>query len=173
MSQYTEERNKSRLSKVHVLVIDDDVVMASLVKELLKKLGFAIITVVHSAVEGIRYLRIHQVDLIITDWEMDDLSGIDLTRIVRDMEYPQSMIPIIMLTGHGEKKDIEVARDNGVTEYLIKPFTAKNLCNRIMTVIDKPRSFILCRNYKGPSRRRRMQDPLESTERRKRKDKKL
>lgn len=167
MSQYTEEKNKSRLSKVHVLVVDDDVVMAGLVKELLKKLGFNIIAVMSSALEAIRYMRLNQVDLIITDWEMDDLNGIDFTRIVREMEYPQSMVPVIMLTGHGEKKDIELARDNGVTEYLIKPFTAKNLCNRIMTVIDKPRSFIFCKTYRGPNRRRHAKDLNGAEERRK------
>lgn len=162
-------RNKIRLSKVSVLVVDDDKAISNLIKNVLKNLGFGNVVVVHNGDEGLQILEKHSVDLVITDWEMEPMSGVELTKKIRKMESGKRFLPIIMLTGHGEKSEIELARDCGITEYLIKPFTAKTLCSRIMMVVESPRSFILSKGYKGPSRRRRNQLPPDGVERRKRK----
>lgn len=162
---------KIRLSKISVLVIDDDKAISNLIKNVLKNLGFGNVIVVHNAPEGLQILENNSIDLVITDWEMEPMSGVELTKIIRKFDSAKRFLPVIMLTGHGEKAEIELARDCGITEYLIKPFTAKTLCSRIMMVIDSPRSFILSKDYKGPSRRRRSQTPPEGVERRKRKSK--
>ena len=162
-------RHKIRLGKINVLVIDDDKAISNLVRNVLKNLGFGNIILVHSGEEGLQVIQNNAIDLIITDWEMEPMSGVELTRKIRNLEAPKCFLPIIMLTGHSEKQEIEVARDCGITEYLIKPFTAKTLCSRIVMVIESPRSFILCRQYRGPSRRRRSQPPPDGTEKRKRK----
>ncbi|MGB1539440.1 MAG: response regulator [Rickettsiales bacterium] len=162
-------RNKIRLSKIKVLVVDDDKAISNLVKNVLTNLGFGTVLVVHNGEEGFDVIQNNQIDLLITDWEMDPLSGVDLTKKIRMLEPPKRFLPIIMLTGHSERHDIEVARDSGITEYLIKPFTAKTLCSRIMMVVESPRSFILSKNYKGPSRRRRSAEPSNGVERRKKK----
>jgi DNA-binding response OmpR family regulator len=169
MVSSTAARNKIRLSKVSVLVVDDDKAISNLVKNVLKNLGFGNVIVVHSANEGLQILETNAIDLVITDWEMEPMSGVELTQAIRKFDSPKRFLPVIMLTGHGEKAEIERARDCGITEYLIKPFTAKTLCSRIMMVIESPRSFILSKGYKGPSRRRRSQEPPEGMDRRKRK----
>ncbi|MCH2546426.1 MAG: response regulator [Alphaproteobacteria bacterium] len=163
-------RNKIRLNKVNVLIVDDDRAISNLIKNVLGKLGFSNITVVHNAKDGLRILEERAIDLMITDWEMDPISGVELTQMIRRMDSPKRFMPIIMLTGHGEKSEIELARDCGITEYLIKPFTAKTLCSRIMMVVESPRSFILSPGYKGPSRRRRSSEPPEGLERRKKRE---
>jgi two-component system, chemotaxis family, chemotaxis protein CheY len=165
-------RNKLRLSKINVLVVDDDKAISNLVKNVLNNLGFGMVIVVHNAQEGLDVLDKNPIDLVIADWEMSPMNGIEMTQKIRKMDSNKRFTPIIMLTGHGEKQEIELARDCGITEYLIKPFTAKSLCSRIMTVIDAPRSFVFTKTYKGPSRRRRNQDPPEGSERRKAKPKK-
>jgi DNA-binding response OmpR family regulator len=62
--------------------------------------------------------------------------------------------PIIMLTGHSEKRRVTLARDAGVTEFLAKPISAKALYQRVMNVVASPRPFIKTKNYFGPDRRR-------------------
>lgn len=162
-------RNKLRLNKISVLVVDDDRAIANLVRNVLSNLGFGKVLVVHDADEGIRAIEKNTIDLVITDWEMDPVNGIEMTERIRKMESIKRFTPIIMLTGHGEKHEIEKARDCGITEYLIKPFTAKTLCSRIATVVEAPRSFIVSKGYKGPSRRRRAVPAPGGVERRKRK----
>lgn len=160
-------RNKIRLSKVNVLVIDDDKAIANLVRNVLKNLGFGNVIVVHNALEGLQILEKNAIDLVITDWEMEPMTGVEMTQRIRKFDSPKCFMPVIMLTGHGERAEIELARDCGITEYLIKPFTAKTLCSRIMMVIESPRSFIASKAYKGPSRRRRDQAPPSGMDRRK------
>ena len=162
-------RNKLRLSKVSVLVVDDDKAISNLIRDVLKNLGFGNVIVVHDAEEGLSIVEKNPIDLIITDWEMAPLSGIDMTRRIRELDGQKRFTPVIMLTGHGEKHEIEMARDCGITEYLIKPFTAKSLCSRLTTVIEAPRSFIFSKQYSGPSRRRRSLAPPDGQERRTRK----
>lgn len=158
-----------RLARVSVLVVDDDRAISNLVRDVLKHLGFGSVVVVHDAEEALQIVENSPIDLIIADWEMTPLSGIEMTRRIRAMDSDKRFTPIIMLTGHGEKHEIELARDCGITEYLIKPFTAKSLCSRLTTVIEAPRSFIFSRQYSGPSRRRREIVPPDGKERRKRK----
>lgn len=152
----------ARLAKVHVLVVDDDMEILQLVRGLLMKLGFHHITSATDGSEAIamlkdkKLLREREIDLIITDWNMTPLSGIELMKFVRtSSESPNPYIPIIMLSGRGDWEDVEKARDAGFSEYLIKPFSAKALCDRILLCVENPRAFVSTATYKGPSRRRR------------------
>lgn len=171
MASASDSRAKSRLSNVNILVIDDDRAIANLIKNVLKNLGFGGVHAVYDAEDGLEVVERNAIDLIITDWEMEPMNGIEFTQKVRALNSIKRFTPIIMLTGHGEKKEIEKARDCGITEYLIKPFTAKSLCSRISTVVELPRSFIVSQEYKGPSRRRKTGDAPEGAERRKRRPK--
>jgi DNA-binding response OmpR family regulator len=74
--------------------------------------------------------------------------------------------PIIMLTGHSEKKRVVAARDAGVTEFLAKPISAKSLYQRVMNVVANPRPFIKTKNYFGPDRRRNVNQNYIGPERR-------
>jgi DNA-binding response OmpR family regulator len=74
--------------------------------------------------------------------------------------------PIIMLTGHSEKRRVTVARDAGVTEFLAKPISAKGLYQRILNVVANPRPFIKTKTYFGPDRRRNTVNTYIGPERR-------
>jgi DNA-binding response OmpR family regulator len=76
-------------------------------------------------------------------------------------------VPIIMLSGHSEKKRVVSARDAGVTEFLAKPISAKALYQRILNIVVSPRSFIKTRTYFGPDRRRNTNLTYVGPERRK------
>lgn len=151
----------TRLAKVRILVVDDDPEMLQLLRNLLSKLGFQHIITATDGREGIRQIKASianktEIDLVLTDWVMSPMDGVEMMQFLRTSpDSPSPHIPIIVLSGRGEWNDVEKARDAGFNEYLIKPFTAKSLCQRITWVVDKPREFVMSPNYKGPCRRRR------------------
>ncbi len=103
---------------------------------------------------------------------MQPINGIEFTNNVRrSAQSPNKMVPIILLTGYAAPKRVKVARDVGVTEYMIKPFTADSLIKRITHVINHPRRFVVSDDYTGPDRRRR-QDPRYTGAMRRKDDKK-
>jgi DNA-binding response OmpR family regulator len=86
---------------------------------------------------------------------MPIFDGLELTQMIRQPDgVGNPYAPIIMLTGHSEKRRVMVARDAGVTEFLAKPISAKGLYQRILNVVANPRPFIRTKNYFGPDRRR-------------------
>jgi len=87
---------------------------------------------------------------------MAPMDGLEFSRTVRTAgNSPNPFVPIIMITGHTEKHQVEAARDAGITEFLIKPITAQSLFSRIAEVVERPRAFVRCESYFGPDRRRR------------------
>ncbi len=159
----------NRLANIDVLIADSDMPIANLVRDVLKSVGFSQVRIVKDGREALDLLVSQPIDLLITDWRMEHMDGVSLMRFLRsDPSSPNRFLPIIMLTGRAERRDVEEARDAGVTEYVVKPFTAKALFERIVQVIENPRSFILAKAYQGPDRRRRA---VESSDQERRKTK--
>lgn len=147
------------LRDITVLVVDDDRRIAKLVRSVLEGLGFEKVHVEHSAESAMQYLLKQEVDMIICDWMMDGQNGVSMIEEMRrDIMNPNQLTPVIMLSGNSERPQIETARDSGVTEYVMKPFTAKSLCGRIVAVIEHPRSFIMSPDFSGHNRRRKKLD---------------
>lgn len=159
----------ARLAKVEVLIADPDLRIASLVRDVLRYVGFERIHFAQNGQEALNLIKTKDIDLLITDWQMSPMDGIKLIHYLRSSpESPYPYLPIIMLTGKAERHDVEAARDVGVTEFLVKPFSAKSLFERLVLVIENPRSFIVANQYRGPDRRRRTDIPPGGDERRKR-----
>jgi CheY-like chemotaxis protein len=163
---------KNRLEKIQVLICDDEKLMQRLVYDVLAKLGFRSITIANSGRKAIELIRKQPFDFIISDWRMQDLDGIDLLRYVRTAaDSPAPHIPVILLTGNTEAHYVLTARDSGVNEYLIKPFTAEQLVRRIRSIVERPRPFVEAPTYSGPDRRHHDLPPPHGNDRRKRKPK--
>ena len=106
-------------------------------------------------------------DIVITDWAMPIFDGLELAQMIRQPDSKGNpYAPIIMLTGHSEKRRVTVARDAGVTEFLAKPISAKGLYQRILNVVANPRPFIKTKTYFGPDRRRNTTNAYIGPERR-------
>jgi DNA-binding response OmpR family regulator len=75
--------------------------------------------------------------------------------MVRSLHGPIAWVPIIMVTGHGERHYIETARDAGITELLRKPVSPRDLYARIVEVVERPRAFVKSQIFIGPDRRRK------------------
>ena len=147
------------LSKVSVLIIDDNAHMIQIVRSML--LGFGISRTYESrdAAEAFDITRNDPVDLIIVDYQMPLLDGLEFTKMVRtgaDSRNPYT--PIILLTAHTERSRVLAARDAGVTEICAKPINATELWNKIAACVNRPRSFIRSKDFFGPDRRRRDAD---------------
>jgi two-component system chemotaxis response regulator CheY len=144
-----------KLSKVNVLIVDDNAHMIHIVRSML--LGFGISKTFESkdAAEAFDITRSEAVDLIILDYQMPLLDGLEFTRMVRSgADSNNPFVPIILLTAHTERSRIIAARDAGVTEICAKPINAQQLWTKIAAVVNKPRPFIRSAHYFGPDRRR-------------------
>lgn len=163
----------SLLQQVTVLVVDPDLPIANIIKHVLDSLGFGTIIIRHSGEEAAEVFRSRTVDFIITDFDMTVVGGEQsFVEFVRTSpESPNPAVPIIMLTGHTEQQEVEMARDLGVSEIAAKPFTAKSLCDRIVRIIENPRSFIITKRYTGPDRRRKTERTPDAASDRRREDK--
>lgn len=157
----------AHLKHIDVLIADPDEKIRQLVRDVLANAGFQNIHQTDNGRQAIDFLESQNIDLLITDWRMTPVNGIQLIDYVRkDENSPNPYLPVIMLTGKAEAKDVVKARDSGVTEFLVKPFTAKSLFERLVLIVDNPRRFILADDYRGPDRRRRMDIPPNGKERR-------
>ncbi|MBF0561264.1 MAG: response regulator [Alphaproteobacteria bacterium] len=155
------------LERLNFLIVDDNKHMRALVKTILHALGTKNVADAADGADAFKELRCFPADIIICDWNMSPLDGMDFVRLVRTgKDSPNPFVPIIMLTGHTEMSRVLEARDAGVHEFLAKPISAKGLYARIRSVIENPRPFIRTPSYFGPDRRRR-QTPFKGKERRK------
>lgn len=156
-----------RLDRLAVLIVDDNQHMRSLVRTILESLGVSQIVEARDGAHALEKMGQSQIDLIITDWNMDPLDGLALTRHLRTSpESPDQFVPVIMLSGHTERARVMQARDAGVTEFMAKPVSARSLYARIVSIIENPRPFVRTNDYFGPDRRRQML-PFEGPDRRK------
>ncbi|MCB9989062.1 MAG: response regulator [Rhodospirillales bacterium] len=147
-----------QLYRITVLVVEDNLPMMEIAKSLLLTFGVGNVVTAHNGEEGLQMYRKHRPDIIIADWMMQPVDGISFTRLVRnDLTGPNRYVPIILMTGFSERRRVIQARDSGVTEFLVKPFTAKDLYRRIVQVIERPRQFVRSEDFFGPDRRRKLE----------------
>ena len=143
------------LEGVSFLLVDDNSFIRTLVARILRTFGARAIFEATDGVDALDMMREVKPDIMIADWEMQPLDGIELVRMVRTgQDSPDPFMPIIMLSGHSERYRVMAARDAGVTEYIIKPVSAQALLSRIQAMIDRPRRFVRTSVYFGPDRRR-------------------
>lgn len=148
------------LSNINLLIVDDSMYMRRLLMTMLRGMGARHLQEAKSGNEALDMLYKKPADIVIVDWMMDGLNGLDFVKVLRQSPREDLLyMPVIMMTGHTERENIEAARDVGVTEFLAKPFTANGLFARLEIMVDKPRPFVKTRNYFGPDRRRRDLDP--------------
>lgn len=156
------------LERLNFLIVDDNKHMRALVKSILHALGAKNVLDASDGADAFKELRHYPADIIICDWNMDPLDGLDFTRLVRTgNDSPNPFVPIIMLTGHTEMNRVVEARDSGIHEFLAKPISAKGLYSRIRAIIEHPRPFVRAGLYFGPDRRRRELASYMGPERRK------
>lgn len=148
--------------KLSILVVEDTIPMRELFASILGSLGIRDISLASNGQEAFESFKKHNQDIVFTDWLMDPVDGLELTHEIRTNTLsPNRMVPIILITGYSAWSRVEKARDTGVTEFLIKPFTANDIARRLAHVITHPRQYIEVEKFFGPDRRRKT-DPSYS-----------
>ena len=154
-------------SAIDILIVDDNRHMLTLMRSMLRAIGFRRLHESNDASEAFEIVKDQNVDLIITDLKMAPLDGMDFVRLLRTAEdSPDRFVPVIMLTAYTERRVVEEARDAGVTEFLAKPVEPRKLLHRVWSVIENPREFVRTQAYFGPDRRRRNDPNYRGPERR-------
>jgi two-component system chemotaxis response regulator CheY len=134
-----------------VLVVDDEHYMRKVVRTLLMSIGVRTIYEAPDGPTGLETIRTMAPDVVIVDWQMPGLDGAGFVRMVRSPEtFPFPDVPIIMLTGHGERSRVVEAIQIGVNEFLLKPVSSKALLSRMVSVLTKPRPVVKAGGYYGP-----------------------
>jgi len=117
-----------------ILVVDDDPVSRTLLEKILKKEGFTVITA-QDGKEALELFRRHYIPIIITDWVMPNMDGIELCKTIRSMESPGYVYLIMVTSNRSDKDDIVKALESGADDYISKPFYMPELLARIKTGI--------------------------------------
>ncbi|MBU6443375.1 MAG: response regulator [Alphaproteobacteria bacterium] len=157
-----------RFDRLKILIVDDNPHLRKLVAAILHAFGVNQIAQAANASRAWAMLRDVNPDVIILDWVMDGMSGVELAKMIRtDPGSPNPFVPIIMLTGNSLLEHVHLARDAGVNEFLAKPVSSNAILTRLLAVIEHPRPFVRTKVYFGPCRRRRrIRDEYEGPERR-------
>lgn len=116
------------------LVVDDSPTMRRIVLNALKSFGYSEVVEAEDGQEGLAKLQSEQVDFVITDWNMPNMTGLDLTKAIRSDDNLKHL-PILMVTTRGLKQDIVEALKARVNNYVVKPFTPQVLKEKIDAVM--------------------------------------
>lgn len=116
------------------LVVDDFSTMRRILKNLLNELGYTNIAVANDGSTALPILQQDSVDFLVTDWDMPGMSGIELLKSVRADQQLKNM-PILMVTAEAQREQIIEAAKAGVNGYIVKPFTAEILKEKIEKIL--------------------------------------
>lgn len=111
---------------MRILVVDDMSTMRRIVKNIMKQLGFANVEEAEDGQEALEKLRAESFGFIISDWNMPVMTGIELLRAIRADDNLKA-IPLLMVTAEAQKENLVEAIQAGVSNYIVKPFTAEVL----------------------------------------------
>lgn len=119
-----------------ILIVDDFSTMRRIIKNLLRDLGFNNTDEADDGNTGLPKLQTGNFDFLVTDWNMPGMTGIDLLRAVRADEKLKTM-PVLMVTAEAKKEQIVLAAQEGVNGYIVKPFTAQTLKEKIDKIFER------------------------------------
>jgi two-component system chemotaxis response regulator CheY len=116
--------------KMKILIVDDFSTMRRIIKNILKQLGYSNIIEADDGSSALTLLKKDKIDFIVSDWNMPKMSGLDLIKVIRSDEKLKS-IPFLMVTAEAQKEQVMKALQEGVDNYIVKPFTAEILKEKI------------------------------------------
>jgi len=119
---------------MRVLVVDDYQTMLKVLTSLLRQLKFTNVDVASNGADALAKLKDGGVDLVISDWNMEPMSGFELLKSVRADEALKDL-PFILVTAESKTENVIAAKQAGVSNYIVKPFTAETLKTKLVSVL--------------------------------------
>ena len=115
------------------LVVDDFSTMRRIMRNLLKELGFMNVEEAGDGVEALARLRADKFDFVVSDWNMPNMTGIELLQAIR-ADAGLRHLPVLMVTAEAKRENIIMAAQAGASGYVVKPFTAAKLDEKLMKI---------------------------------------
>lgn len=122
--------------KMKFLVVDDFSTMRRIVRNLLKELGYSNVDEAEDGVVAMQKLTAGGFDFVVTDWNMPNMTGIELLRAIR-ANAQIAHLPVLMITAEAKKENIIEAAQAGASGYIVKPFTAATMAEKMAKIFEK------------------------------------
>jgi len=119
-----------------MLVVDDFATMRKVVRNLLKQVGYENIVEAEDGAIALRVLKTQKIDFVISDWNMPNMNGLELLKAVR-ADDDLGKTPFLMVTAEALQENVIAAVKAGVSNYIVKPFTAEVLNDKIKKIVEK------------------------------------
>src|SRR5262245_59485151 len=147
---------------LNILVVDDNAYMRRLTRMMLTNLRGRSVLEASDGLGALEAIRTADPHVMLLDWDMPVLNGIEVLRIVRSPGvFPRPNLPVIMLTGRARRAHVNEALRAGANEFLLKPTSPKALCDRLISIVFKPRPMVTLGTDYVPQPRR-MSAPREA-----------
>lgn len=121
---------------MNVLIVDDYKTMLRIIRNLLKQLGFNNVDEATDGAMALQMLRVGNYGLVISDWNMEPMTGLQLLREVR-ADPRLKPVPFIMVTAESKSENVIAAKEAGVSNYIVKPFNAETLKTKMVSVLGE------------------------------------
>lgn len=122
--------------KISIIIVDDYKTMLRIIRNLLKQLGFENVEEATDGTAALQKLREGTFSLVISDWNMEPMTGIELLREVRADDKLRKL-PFIMVTAESKTENVVLAKEAGVSNYIVKPFNAATLRSKLVGVLGE------------------------------------
>jgi two-component system, chemotaxis family, chemotaxis protein CheY len=117
-----------------ILIVDDFATMRKVIRNILKQIGYENIVEAEDGAIGLRVLKSQKIDLVVCDWNMPNMTGLELLKAVRaDGDLKET--PFLMVTAEALQENVVAAVKAGVSNYIVKPFTAETLNDKIQKIL--------------------------------------
>jgi two-component system chemotaxis response regulator CheY len=133
---YLGEAGKDMDKNLKILIVDDFATMRKVIRNLLKQSGYENIVEAEDGVNALKILKSQQVDFVVSDWNMPNMSGYELLKAVRADEELNAL-PFLMVTAEALQENVVAAVKAGVSNYIVKPFTSETLDEKIKQIMEK------------------------------------
>lgn len=148
--------NLSPLGALSFLVVDDNENMMRIMRSVLKGFGAGSVHEATDVPSAFAIARAHTIDIALVDVNLGFMDGFAFVRLMRTAaDSPNPYLPIVMVSGYSELYRVELARDAGAHDFLVKPLVPIELYRKITDCIERPRKFVRSGDFQGPDRRRR------------------
>ena len=122
--------------KMKFLVVDDFSTMRRIVRNLLKELGFSNVDEAEDGLVALQKLNSAAFDFVVTDWNMPNMDGLTLLKSIRATPHLKHL-PVLMITAEAKKENIIAAAQAGASGYIVKPFTAATMSEKLEKIFEK------------------------------------
>ena len=127
-----------RLETINILLVDDVQEAAHLLRKVLRSIGFINVDEATDGAEALRLLELKHYELVISDWAMEPMNGLDLLKQIRATPALADT-KFVMITGRADADRVRSAQQVGVQGFLVKPYSIEDVRKRVMALLDSPK----------------------------------